>query len=246
MITDYMRAFVESAPEDGPIRLVAGTEGRKIDGRDYRMAGMDLGRYRANPVVLWGHDGNGRPPIGRGVPSIDGDKLILDVTFDTADPFAAEIDGKYRRGFLNAMSMTAVPTDASGNWLSRAPRGVIDRSELVEVSAVSIPLDPMAVRSLTRSAAVELGGELIDLGTLLRDAGTAVAELDADQIDAPEIPGDEPSSQVVATEWTDEAIERLAAALEAKGFQKVTPASKPNDLDALKAIADALPTPKEG
>ena len=245
MITDCMRAFVESAPVDGPIRLVAGTEGRKIDGRDYRMAGMDLSRYEANPVVLWSHDQT-RPPIGRGVPSVEGDKLLLDVTFDTADPFAAEVDGKYRRGFLNAMSMTAVPTDGAGNWLSRAPRGVIERSELIEVSAVPIPLDPMAVRSMTRSASVELAGELIDLGTLLREAATAAAELDDPQIDDPDEPGGEASSQGTAPEWTDETIERLAAALEAKGFQKVTPPSPANDLDALSAIAAALPTPKEG
>ena len=120
MTTDYMRAFVDGTPSDtGPIRFVAGTEGMKIDGRDYRMAGMDLGRFEANPVVMWCHDLT-TPPIGRGVPSIDGGRLLLDVEFDMADPFAAEIDGKYRRGFLNAVSMTALPTDGNGGPYGRA------------------------------------------------------------------------------------------------------------------------------
>lgn len=161
MTTDYMRAFVDGTPSDtGPIRFVAGTEGMKIDGRDYRMAGMDLGRFEANPVVMWCHDLT-TPPIGRGVPSIDGGRLLLDVEFDMADPFAAEIDGKYRRGFLNAVSMTALPTDGNGGPGPR--RGVVEHSELIEVSAVPVPLDPEALAVTGQRAMRRLGRELLDL-----------------------------------------------------------------------------------
>lgn len=161
MTTDYMRAFVDGTPSaDGPIRFVAGTEGMKIDGRDYRMAGMDLGRFSANPVVMWCHDLT-TPPIGRGAPSIDGARLLLDVEFDLADPFAAEIDGKYRRGFLNAVSMTALPTDGNGGPGPR--RGVVEHSELVEVSCVPVPLDPDSLAVTGQRAMRRLGRELLDL-----------------------------------------------------------------------------------
>ena len=160
-MNQYMRAFVEGTPADeGPIRFVAGTEGMKMDGRDYRMAGMDLARFEANPVVMWCHDLT-TPPIGRGDASIDGDRLLLDVEFDLADPFAAEIDGKYRRGFLNAVSMTAIPTDGNGGMGPR--RGVVEHSELVEVSAVPVPLDPDALKVAGQRAMRHLGRELLDL-----------------------------------------------------------------------------------
>ena len=88
-------------------------------------------------------------------------RLLLDVEFDMADPFAAEIDGKYRRGFLNAVSMTALPTDGNGGPGPR--RGVVEHSELIEVSAVPVPLDPEALAVTGQRAMRRLGRELLDL-----------------------------------------------------------------------------------
>ncbi len=231
-MNDYMRAFVESTPDaEGPLRFVAGTAGMKMDGRDYRMDGMDLGRYQSNPVVMWCHD-IGSPPIGRGVASIEGDRLMLDVEFDMADPFAAEIDGKYRRGFLNAVSMTAIPTDGTR-------RGVVKSSELVEVSAVPIPLDPDALQVAGQRAMRRLGIDLLNLA----DLGRTVTDLEAE---AP-APADEPSSQGAATSEVLEAIAGIAARLDAlEGSKEVDPADTANDLDALSALAATLPPPKEG
>lgn len=168
MKNDAMRAFVEGDPSgDGPIRFVAGTEGMKIDGRDYRMSGMDLGRYEANPVVLWCHN-RVMPPIARGAAGVEGDKLMIDITFDQGDSFATSVERKYRDGFLNAVSMTALPTDGAGNY-ARVSRGVVEHSELVEVSAVPVPLDAEALAVGARSMRL-LGRELLDLSaTALAD-----------------------------------------------------------------------------
>ncbi len=304
--TDTMRAFVDGTPSsDGPIRFVAGTEGLKIDGRDYRMDGMDLGRYDANPVVMWCHDLT-RPPIGRGVPAIDGGRLLLDVEFDLADSFAADIDGKYRRGFLNAVSMTALPTDGAGGLGPR--RGVIEHSELIEVSAVPVPLDADALKITGQRAMRHLGLELLDLAehrrelsvndkrdrlynlvterfgggdktwVWIRDFGDdwVVYEIEDENgcttwrlgytVDAddnlaldtgdPEevevttsyepVAAPSPSQDQVPDPNNDTAMRSLVERLEEMGFQRSTPAPAEHDLDALLAIADALPTPKEG
>lgn len=157
----HARAFVEGTPpETGPIRFVAGTEGLKIDGRDFAMDGADLGRYQTNPVVLWGHNQT-MPPIGRAVDTeVDGTRLLIDVEFDQADEFARIVERKYRDGFLNAVSMLPLPK----GYTRGAPlgRGRIDEWELVEVSAVSVPLDPDAIK-VGRSAMAHLGRELLDL-----------------------------------------------------------------------------------
>ncbi len=152
MTTTYLRGFAEradNAPGDGPIRFVIATEGRKADGIDLRMDRLSLDRYLANPVVMYGHDYWGREslPIGRAENvHVDGDRLLADAVFDLDDPFAAQVDRKYRGGYLNAVS---VGFDLRG--FDNAT-GVPDSWELLEFSAVPIPLDPDALVESGRAA----------------------------------------------------------------------------------------------
>lgn len=143
----YSRAYVDrdATTEAGPIRFVMATEGPKGDGIDLRMDGADLRRFRANPVVGYGHCYWGRNdlPIGRASDTVvDGKRLVCDVVFDTADEFAATVDRKYRDGFLNAVSIGFdVHEWADGSRSS----GVATQWELFELSAVPLPMDGKAV-----------------------------------------------------------------------------------------------------
>lgn len=301
-MNQYMRAFVEGTPADsGPIRFVAGTEGLKIDGRSFLMSGADLTRYEANPVVLWAHDGE-KPPIGRGVAAVEEGRLIIDIEFDQDDDFARTVESKYRRGFMNAVSMLPLP---AGHRSGMRPRsGEIAEWELVEVSAVPIPVDPEAVK-VSRSLLRHAGHELIDMAehgrelsvndkrdrlynllterfgggdrtwVWVRDFGDdwVVYEIEDDSgctcyrlgytVDANDdlaLSGDTPVEVEVHTSYepvtapqppsqgdgNNDSMRSLIAALESEGFQRSTPASPPNDLEALSAIAAALPTPEEG
>lgn len=300
-MNQYMRAFVEGTPADeGPIRFVAGTEGLKIDGRSFLMSGADLTRYEANPVVLWAHDGN-KPPIGRGVAAVEDGRLVIDIEFDQDDEFARAVESKYRRGFMNAVSMLPLP---AGHRRGMRPRsGEISEWELVEVSAVPIPVDPEAVK-VSRSLLKHAGQELIDMAEHSRSLtvndqrerlsaaanerfggeGTwvwvrdfnpeemwVVVEVETDgectcyqltySIDADDnltLTDGDPVEVEVRTSYEpvtapeppsqgeDESMRSLIAALEIEGFQRSAPASPPNDLAALSALAAALPTPEEG
>lgn len=155
-----MRALVsEDVPTKGPIPFTAATEGVKRDGKAVVAAGVDLARYEANPVILWCHN-QGNPPIGRSEVDVSGSALVGEVTFDLSDPFAATIDRKYRDGFLRAFSAFAIataPVKRDGKAL------IFERSELVEISAVPIGVDPEAVTTMQRSAYRHLGRELLDL-----------------------------------------------------------------------------------
>lgn len=125
-----------------PLRIVAATEGRKADGLDLRMDRARLGRYRANPVVLYGHRGHTREdlPIGRATEVwTDGPRLMADIVFDQTDEFAVRVESKYRAGILNAFS---IGFDVSGVSPSS---GVPDTWQLNEISAVVVPMDPSAV-----------------------------------------------------------------------------------------------------
>ena len=302
-----MRALVSpDVPSKGPIPFTAATEGVKRDGKSAIMAGLDLARYEANPVILWCHNA-GAPPIGRSEVAVDGTSLAGEVVFDTADPFGAAIDRKYRDGFLRAFSAFAIangPVKRDGKAL------IFERSELVEISAVPIGIDPEAVTTMQRSAYRHLGRELIDLADTaavsrelsvndkrdrlynlvterfgggdktwvwIRDFGEdwVVYEIedengcttwrlgytvDADdnltldtgtpeevEVTTSYEPVAAPSSQDQVPDPTnDTAMRSLVGRLEEMGFQRSPPPPPANDLDALTAIAAALPTPKEG
>lgn len=151
----YMRAHLERAEDGQPLRFVAATEGRKADGLDLRMDGGRLERYRANPIFGYGHMYFGRDslPIGRATNvAVDGDRrLMIDVEFDSDDEFAQTVERKYRGGFMSAVSIgfdVHEWEDPNDNmWRG----GVATDWELLEVSAVPIPMDASAVVNSGRS-----------------------------------------------------------------------------------------------
>lgn len=166
----YMRGYVQRNEEggegedEGPLRIVAATEGRKADGLDLRLEGGDLSRFRSNPIVGYGHDywGRGDLPIGRADRTwVDDDRLMMDVTFDQGDEFAREVERKYREGFLNSFSI-------GFNAEIDRDTGAIENWELLEVSAVPMAMDSNAVVESGRGeAAALLARALADGG--LRD-----------------------------------------------------------------------------
>lgn len=144
---EFLRAFmvqVETGTSDPlaemgkPLRFIASTEGVKRDGLDLRVEDWDLGNYQRNPVVTWAHDIVGhRLPIGRANAAVDlgARQLMADITFDQGDPFAVDVERKYRTGFLHSVSV---------NW-NPVVRGGQKRNELLEIAAVPVPGDPDAV-----------------------------------------------------------------------------------------------------
>lgn len=127
----YIRAYAEQTTEADdpakPIRFVASTEGIKGDGKDLRMKDWRFARFNTHPVILWGHDYTGRQlPIGTGKPVVEGNRLLMDVFYDTDDEFAMRVRAKARKGMI-AGSVGWEPTKG-GN-------------ELIEFSMVPIPMD---------------------------------------------------------------------------------------------------------
>lgn len=178
-----------------PITFVAVTEGRKADGLDLRMSAARLDRYRANPVVLYGHQAHGRNnlPIGRAADVyVDGPRLLVDVTFDQSDPFAAEVERKVRAKILNAVS-------AGFEVGTVDSQGRPDSWDLLEVSVVPIPLDADAV--------VASGRSLVTLARA-RESGLPGRDVDAlagmfqafDRLDATLAPRQKTLDEMVAAQ----------------------------------------------
>lgn len=154
--TRYTQGYcVRDANTTGPLRFVAATSGVKGDGISLRMAGANLDRFSKSPVILWAHDYNS-VPIGRATAWVDGDSLMADIEFDQNDSFARKIEKKYRDGFLSAVSV--------GFDFNRIDRdGTVNDWQLLEISAVPVPMDPDALLARQRTALRSLGEDLVSI-----------------------------------------------------------------------------------
>lgn len=153
---------------DGPLSFIASTENVNRYGYSLRNEGWRLDNYNGNPVVLWMHD-PWIPPIATGTALSQGKTIVLDnVVFDGNDELAASIESKYRRGFLSAVSVSwdfqtkeGTPVDS---WWGLEQEQIDELFyDLCEVSAVTVPGDPGALKKASRLALHNLGKELVDL-----------------------------------------------------------------------------------
>lgn len=105
------------------------------------LEGIDLSRFKKNPVMLYNHDPE--RVIGRWEDlDIEDGQLTATPVFDLEDTFAAEIARKAFAGFIKGCSMgimiKAMATDENGV-------NVATKSVLLEASIVSIPADENAL-----------------------------------------------------------------------------------------------------
>lgn len=135
-------------------RFLLSTEAPDRRGDIVRQAGLDLGNYRKNPVVLLNHDSEGLP-IGKGLLTIDGPRTWMDVEFSSANPLGAVARAMTEEGTLKAASISILPkkVDPVRDEKKRAEMGLgkygvhyLD-SEVLEGSVVTLPMNADAVRN---------------------------------------------------------------------------------------------------
>ena len=190
------------ADDRSPSLFVASTGEEARDGLIIDQSSWNLEAYNANPVVLWAHEDD-LCPVGRGSARIEGGQLLVEVAWDWEDPLAAEVAGKVKRGFLNAVSVRWRPGELIPRWrlpqedVLYAQDGYISRNnELLEVSIVSVPADPRALVIARSAGDAAIGPREIaqiaraeverQIAALLPEAtARAVADLQARALAAP-------------------------------------------------------------
>jgi len=133
------------------------TSSLALDDDIWVMAGIDLSRYQAHPVVLRDHDMT--QPVARASNlKVTPQKITARATFapEGVSAKADETRGLVKSGFLTGVSASIIPLE-SELLDPRNPRGGlrITRSILVEFSFVSVPSDTFSgvtARGLERSA----------------------------------------------------------------------------------------------
>lgn len=109
-------------------------------------AGIDLKRFKANPVVLDQHYNSTWAVIGKWTNiRIEGSKLLADAEFDTEDEDAKKIAGKVDRGFIKGASM-GVSFDREAMKQNPKNEYELSKCELYEASIVAIPSNANSLR----------------------------------------------------------------------------------------------------
>lgn len=174
--------------DDRKVRFTISTGTIDRDGDTVAVDGWQLDAFRANPVVLWGHDARNLP-IGRCVEiGSDGAALKALVEFVPADMpergmFAEAVLRMCRTGFLSATSVGFRPLAFElakdrmddDDWF---PPLDFTSQELMEFSVVSIPCNPEALID---------GGERRGLVTPPPAPATQLLDANATEKDAAEV-----------------------------------------------------------
>ncbi len=110
-------------------------------------AGMDAANYLKNPVILWGHDMD--EVVGKAVnlrqtgEGWEADIVFADAVSEKAREVKALVDG----GFVSATSVRFRPIESEEGRRGIDPyHRKFTRWELLEVSLVSVPANPEALR----------------------------------------------------------------------------------------------------
>ena len=157
---------IEASDADRTIKYVVSDETPDRVGDIVNVKGWELDRFKENPVILWAHDGDRVPPIGRAksverTTKPDGSPALV-ATIEYAPkevhPFADTIYQLAKNGYLKATSVGFLPkttkklSSDERKELGMGKFGVYyDSAELLEVSIVSVPANPSALQDGTKS-----------------------------------------------------------------------------------------------
>lgn len=158
LLSDLEFSTDKSLEDKRQIRVIAASGKADRTGDIVNVEGIELGNFKKNPIILWGHDHYGLP-VAKAVEAgvVDG-KLQMVLEFATKEiyEFADTVYKLVKGGFLKGVSIGARVLDAE--WMFDDDDNIIGRKfnklELLELSIVAIPADSKALITAVKSGAI--------------------------------------------------------------------------------------------
>jgi HK97 family phage prohead protease len=145
---EFIAKMKDAGDDCGTFEVIISTADQDRQGEVIDQKGWDLGHYKNNPVVLWGHNYTDLPiGITDSIEVRDG-KLVAIGRFapESANPFAQQVRRLYDAKILRTTSVGFIAREMDGKTITKA--------ELLEFSFVPVPANPMAL-SLMREINIE-------------------------------------------------------------------------------------------
>ena len=138
--TLYTKAIIEKA-DNGDITAIASTAVEDRQGEIVEVEGWDLKDFKANPIILWGHD-HSQLPIGKATKTwIEGTgksaKLMTKIAFQEVTELGRAVKQLVADGILKTLSVGFIPVDGEDNRFTK--------QKLLEISVVNVPANPQAM-----------------------------------------------------------------------------------------------------
>ncbi len=158
---EFIEKMKDAGEDSGTFEVVISTADQDRQGEIVSQEGWDLGHYKNNPVVLWGHNYTGLPIGVTDSIEIKDGKLVAKGRFapESANPFAQQVRRLYDAKILRTTSVGFIAKEMEGNTITKA--------ELLEFSFVPVPANPMAL-SLMKTASFD-SAELIQKGLVVEE-----------------------------------------------------------------------------
>jgi len=113
--------------------------------------GINLDRFKSNPVMLDQHENETTSVVGRwNNIRIEGSLLVADAEFDTEDKDASLLAGKVDRGFIKGASM-GISFDPRDFVTDKEGNSILEKCELFEASICAIPSNANALSLYNKS-----------------------------------------------------------------------------------------------
>lgn len=132
------------------IFAIASTEETDRVGDVILSAGWDLENFKKNPVIQFAHQYNEPPVAVAKNIKVQNKQLVFEVVFHNITEKAREIGEMYKQGIMRAFSVGFIPRQ-----LNKDNPHIIEKSELLEISAVPVPANAGALAMLTKEITPE-------------------------------------------------------------------------------------------
>jgi len=145
------------ADGDGKIQWVMSDYSLDRDNERIDPAGWELKNYKANPIVLWGHN-MWDPAIGKASNvKVKDEQLVGTIEFDLDDPLGVRIDGKVRKGIITkgSVGFRSKKIEIVEQDDKEKAELIHRKQELYEFSIVNIPSNLNARVQLSAEPEVE-------------------------------------------------------------------------------------------
>jgi len=146
----YSDGTMQTLADRRQVKITCSSASVDLEGEIIDQAGVDLTRFRMNPVVLWGHNPN--MPIARAMNiELENGRLVAMVQFPPSgiSERSDEVFGLVSCGVVNGISIGFLPVKSvpldQGNPKKGPQR--YQQSMLLEISFVSLPANPDALVS---------------------------------------------------------------------------------------------------